>query len=277
MTVGMVLTFTLLAVPRASVPMTLPLPRVDRAEARRSADEERDLATRTEAEGLPFEVRAVGEALRHFGRSSAKGADTSHDLEDIRARVQVVLGAKQTPLLLRLRAVQTQYFFRELRRFARDGKSNAELKELGGDFLEHARKSGWLDSAGQLLSDETTLRVLFRLRWADLIGKRTIYPFSLSLNEWRIYYRFLLQHPEGDGVRSDAQDDAVRLRIATALGRKDPEFPTEMAQGYLLYQLGNLDAAAVAYRRQLSKHPGGPYALLARNYLIYTLQGVSSE
>src|SRR5450432_139119 len=113
-TVGMVLTFALLALPRASVPMTLPLPRVDRAEARRSASDERELATRTEAEGLPFEVRAVGEALRRFGRSSAQGEDTSHDQDDIRTRVKVVFDVKQAPLLFHLRAVQTQYFFAAL-------------------------------------------------------------------------------------------------------------------------------------------------------------------
>jgi hypothetical protein len=114
-----------------------------------------------------------------------------------------------------------------------------------------------------------------------LIGKRAVFPFAPSLNEWRIYYRFLLQHPEraGPSVASapDTEAAATRLRLALALGAKDPDYPTEMAQGLLLFQLGETEAAAIAYRRQLGKHPGGPYALLARNYLIYALQDESSE
>jgi hypothetical protein len=279
-TVGMVLTFALLALPRASVPMTLPLPAVDRAEAQRSASEERELAARTEAEGLPYEVRAVGEAIRRLGRASAQGEDASHDQDDLRTRVKVVFDEHQAPRLLRLRAVQTQYFLAALRQFEHDGKANAEIDELGGDFLTHARKSGWLDDAGKLLPDEATLRVLFRLRWADLIGKAGVFPFSPSLNEWRIYYRFLLRHPaanHGEVAAPASEEDAQRLRLATGLGRKDPDYPTEMAQGYLLYRLGDAEGAAVAYRRQLAKHQGGRYALLAQNYLIYMLQGAGSE
>jgi hypothetical protein len=264
------------------VPTTLPLPRVDHAEARRSATEERELATRTEAEGLPFAVRAVGEAIRSHGRASAHGDDTTHTLEDIRTRVRVVLEANQTPLLLRLRAVQTRYFLTALSQFERDKKVRAELDELGGDFLAHARENGWLDARGELLPDEATVRVLFRLYWADLIGRRSVFPFAPSLNEWRIYYRFLLQHPERGAGHTvtpapSAEATTARLRLAVALGAKDPDYPTDMARGLLLFQLGETEAAAIAYRRQLGKHEGGPYALLARNYLIYALQDESSE
>ena len=279
-TVGMVVSFALLSLPRASVPLTLPLPRVDRAEARRSAREERALALRTEAEGLPFTVRAVGEAVRRIGRASARGEDASHDQYDLRSRVQLVMDANQTPLLLALRAVQTQYFLAALRQFEQNAKPSSELDELGGDFLAHARKSGWLNAHGRLVPDETTVRVLFRLRFADLIGKRAVFPFAPSLNEWRIYYTFLLRHPEPERDRTEpslTEANTTRLRLATALGHKDPDYPTDMAQGYLLYQLGDTERAAVAYRRQLAKHEAGPYALLARNYLIYTMQGVSSE
>jgi hypothetical protein len=277
-TVGMVLTFALLALPRASIPMTLPLPWVDRAEARRSASDERELAARTEAEGLPFPVRAVGEAIRHSGRSSAQGLDTTHDQDDIRTRVGVVLDAQQTPLLMHLRAVQTEYFLKALRQFERDGKPSLELDELSGDLLSRARKMGWLDGASQLVMDDATMRVLFHLRWADLIGKRAEFPFALSLNEWRIYYRFLLQHPERDAAEVSAATEAqMQLRVVAALSKKDAAYPIDVAQGYLFFQLGDSEAAATAYRRYLGTHSGGPYALLAQNYLIYALQGVSSD
>jgi hypothetical protein len=277
-TVAMVLTCALLALPRASVPTVLPLPRVNRLEARRSAEAERALVTRVEAEGLPFDVRAVGEALRHFGRSSAEEADTSHDREDIRKRVAIVIRARHGSLLLCLRAVQTQYFLGAVRRFERDGRTNAELEELGGDFVSHSRRAGWLSATGQLLPDEATRRVLFQLRFADLIGKTENFPFSPTLNEWRLYYRFLLQSPTEDGSNSDAPSaDRARLAHVRALAKRDPTYPIDLAQGYLLYRLGDADAAASAYRRHLGLHEGGPYALLARNDLIYTLEGLSSE
>jgi hypothetical protein len=277
-TVGMVLTFALLALPRASIPMTLPLPRVDRAEARRSASDERELAVRTEAEGLPFPVRAVGEAIRHSGRSSAQGLDTAHDEDDIRARVRVVLDTQQTSLLMHLRAVQTEYFLKALRQFERDGKPSLELDELSGDLLSQARKMGWFDGTSQLVMDDATVRVLFHLRWADLLGKRAVFPFALSLNEWRIYYRFLLQHPERAAADASAATEAqIQLRVVGALSKKDTAYPIDVAQGYLFFQLGDPEAAATAYRRYLGTHSGGPYALLARNYLIYALQGVSSD
>ena len=277
-TVGMVLTFALLALPRPSEPMTLPLPQVDRAEARRGEQAAHELATRAETEGLPFEVRAVGEAIRHLGRSSTEGLDVGHDEEDIRARVKRVDDAKLTPLLLRLRAVQAEYFWRALEQFEHDGKQSRELAELGGDFVDHAQKVGWFDAHRRLVADQTTTRILFQMRWADLVGKRAVFPFAPSLNEWRIYYRFLLLRPEhSNGSTDPSAEAAVRLRVVNALSKKDPDYPTEVAQGFLLFQLGDTDGAASAYRLQLAKHESGPYALLSRNYLIYTLQGISSE
>jgi TolA-binding protein len=277
-TVGMVLTVALLALPRPSTPTTLPLPRADLAETRRMQRTTEELAALAETEGLPFEVRAVGEAIRHLGRSNVEGLDTSHDEDDIRARVKVVEGSNQAPLLLRLRAVQAEYFARALRQFASDGKQSADLDELGGDFVAHARKAGWLDAQRHFVADDATALVLFQLRWADLIGKRTTFPFSPSLNDWRVYYRFLLEHPDQGTAEPDARAaDAARLQIVNALAKKDPDYPLEFAQGYLLFEMGDQDGAATAYRRYLGKHDGGPYTLLARNYLIYTLRGISSE
>jgi hypothetical protein len=164
----------------------------------------------------------VGEAVRRFGRSSARGEDTTHERDDIVSRAKVVLEQNQAQRLLALRAVQTQYFLRALSEFERTKQPSSELDELGGEFLLHARKSAWLDQNDRLLPDEATLRVLFRLRWAELIGKRKVFPFALSLNEWRIYYRFLLQHPEraqSEAESSPNEESAMRLLAAPA-GRR---------------------------------------------------------
>ncbi|HEX3774452.1 MAG TPA: hypothetical protein VHV51_08305 [Polyangiaceae bacterium] len=277
-TVGMVLTFALLALPRASTPTALPVPKIDRAEARRSAEDERALAARTERERLPFEIRSVGEAIRRFGRAKARGEDAAAERDELNTRMLAASGAVQVPLLLRLRAVQTEYFLRALRQFARDGKASTDLDELGGDFVVSAQRNGWLDSRRHLLIDESTLRVLFHLRWVDLIGRRTVFPFAPSLNDWRMYYGFLLRHPQPSARPDDANDGAAaRLRVVAALSRKDPEYPEAVARGFLLYQMGEVEGSAVAYRRYLGEHASGPYVLLARNQLIYVLRGLTSE
>ena len=277
-TVGMALTFALLALPRASVPEVLPLPPVDRAFSERYEAGQRKLSAAAQHDGLPFEVRAVGEAIRHFGSNDALRVDTTHDRDDIKERVRIVVEHGNTQGLLQLRAVQTEYFLRALQQFTRDGSVSQDLKELGGDFLLHGQRSGWLDGNRRSLADATTLRVLFRLRWADLIGRRRVFPFSASLNDSRIYYRFLLLHPERLSVQpSEQADDEARLKLVNALSRTDPDYPATFAQGYLLFRLGQHESAAAAYRSLLAKHESGPYALLARNYLIFALHDVSSE
>lgn len=267
----MVLTFSLLALPRASRPMTLPLPRIDRAEVDRRDASERELASQAEATGLPFELRAVGEAIRHYGHSLNQGIDTGHDIDDLRERMKAVVAKGQSSLLLSLRAVQTQYFLRALAQFERDQKPNTELQELGADFLLQAQHNGWFGKDGRFLADRATRRVLFQLHWADLLGKRSSFPFAPTLNDWRLYYRFLLLHPGRE------QGDAERVRVVNALSRKDPDYPAFFARGYLFDRLGDPAAAATAYRAHLGQHESGAYALLARNYLIHTLQATDSE
>ncbi|HYQ44397.1 MAG TPA: hypothetical protein VER11_20580 [Polyangiaceae bacterium] len=279
-TVGMVVASALLTLPRASRPATLPLPRIDRAEEQRRDASERERARLTEAKGLPFEVRAVGESIRHYGLSVSEGFHPGHDVEDLRERVKIVETRNQSALLLDLRAVQTQFFLRALAQFEREGRANSDLLELGGDFLKHAQHNGWFTSAGHFVADEATRRVLFQLHFADLIGKRSTFPFAPTLDDWRLYYRFLLRYPERELTPvADAESAAnvARVRVVNALSRKDPEYPAAFARGYLFDQLGDRQAAATAYRAHLGQHESGPYALLARNYLIYTLQGADSE
>jgi len=278
--VSMVLTFSLLTLPRASRPDTLPLPRIDRAEAKRRDANERERAQRAESSGLPFEVRAVGESIRHYGQSVSQGIDPAHDLEDLHERVGTVEATGKSSLLLDLRAVQTEYFLRALARFEREAKPNGELAELGADFLKHALHHGWFTSDGRFVADEATRRVLFHLHFADLIGKRSTFPFAPTLDDWRLYYRFLLQYPERELVPvTDAESagNVARVRVVNALSRKDPEYPAFFAKGYLLDQLGDRQGAASQYRAHLGQHESGAYALLARNYLIHTLQGVDAE
>ena len=182
--------------------------------------------------------------------------------------------------MLSLRAVQTQYFLRALARFETEGKPDSELLELGADFLKHALHNGWFASDGRFVADEATRRVLFELHFAELIRKRGAFPFAPTLDDWRHYYRLLLQYPERELTTVADAESAVnvaRVRVVNALSRKDPTYPALFAKGYLLDRLGDRQAAAAAYRAHLGQHESGAYALLARNYLIHTLQGADSE
>jgi hypothetical protein len=130
------------------------------------------------------------------------------------------------------------------------------------------------------LADEATRRVLFQLHFADLIGKRGTFPFAPTLNDWRLYYRFLLLHPERERTPVSDLESAqtvARVRVIAALSKKDPDYPALFANGYLFARLGDRQAAAAAYRAYLAQHAAGPYWLLARNYLLHTLQGADSE
>jgi hypothetical protein len=169
---------------------------------------------------------------------------------------------------------------RALAQFEREGKPNSELEELGGDFLRHAQSNAWFTEDGHFLADQATRRVLFQLHWSDLLERRSSFPFAPTLNDWRLYYRFLLLHPERErGALSDPESTAnlSRVRVVAALSRKDPDYPAFFARGYLFDRLGDPGAAATAYRTHLGQHESGAYALLARNYLIDTLQRSSSE
>jgi len=277
-TLGMVFTFALLALPRASRPETLPLPRASRVLSERDEVTQSELTATAEQAGLPFEVRAVGEAIRHFGLVNGKHEDTGHDRQDIEQRARVVLDQGNARPLLELRAVQTEYFLRALARFSQNGVITQDLSELGGDFIQQAQRSGWLDGARRCRADTLTLRAMFRVRWSELSGLGHVFPFAPSLNDSRLYYRFLLLYPERlSDHPSEDDDNAARLKLVSALSHVDPDYPSAFAQGYLLFRLGDVRSAALAYRRQLAQQDSGPYALLARNYLIFTLQGVSSE
>ncbi len=115
--------------------------------------------------------------------------------------------------------------------------------------------------------------VFFPIRWAELTGLRGTGAFTPTLDEWRVYYGFLLAHPEG----ATASD---RLRgqfnYVTALAKRDATYPLWLARGVLQYQQGSMPEAADAFQVHLAEHPDGPYSLRAKNYLLATLAKADS-
>ena len=181
--VGLVLSAALLSVPRAATPAVFPVPLIDLAEARAARRRAAELADGAEREGLPFETRAVGDGVRRLGTALASGTgDTDHLTRLLAERVQIALKAGQLEALVRLQAVQTRLFVRAVRDFSWQGAAPPELAALGGEFVSLAKRSGWVERAGCIASDDE-LATLFRRRWAELTRLRSLAPFKPTLGD----------------------------------------------------------------------------------------------
>lgn len=265
-TVGLVLSAVLVAVPRAARPVEFPVPLVDGAEVAATRQHWIELADAAERAGLPFETRAVGDAVRRWGAALASGIGDADQLNRLtRERVEAALHAGQREPLLQLRAVQARLFVRAVRGYDWNNPVPLELRELGGDFAERAKKSGWL-SRGECVATDDELTTLFGLRWLELTRLRDDAAFRPSLGEWRRYFRFLLLYPEqgADGAPAAAR----RLRYAEALAKRDGDYPIDLVRGTLLLELERNQASASALSAHLGQGRGAEWQLRARNYLL---------
>lgn len=266
---ALVLSAALLVVPRAAAPGVFPVPLLDVAEARATRARYDELADRAERQGLPFETRAVGDAVRRLGSAMERGSrDSEHESRVLHERVAVALRAGQLEQLEQLRAVQARLFVRAVRQHSFAARASAELAALGGDFVARALQSGWAGPGGCVASDDE-LVTLFALRWLELTQLRDAPKLKPSLGELRRYYRFLLLHPEGASGRDRTRERALaRLRYVAALERRDREYPADLARGALLGALGSSEQSAEALGDHLSRPAGAQWTLRARNYLL---------
>lgn len=257
----------LLGVPRPVAPDVLPLPRVDVRELERSEAAARALARQALGEPLPFEVRAVGEAFRRFGAANAaqRTGDAEQQLLECRGLARGALARHGEEALERLQALQTEMFLDLSVRWERGEDVEPALGELGGNFVEKAKSAGWLDGARHLRLTLAERRVLFKVRWADVTGLRDKPRLAPTANDWRLYYRFLLLHPEPSAAGRPAEQ---QLRYVPLVERIDPGYPGAFARGVLYYRLGAFAQAAAAFEGHLAGSQSGPWRLRARNHLV---------
>jgi hypothetical protein len=259
--IGMALLTALLVVPRNVPPVLVPPPVIDRVEQRQLADAEARRAAHGR-EGLTLDVRSVGEAVRRHGRAAYAVPDlrpqVSAQLRRLAAEALAHQGAEP---LLELRALQAELFVAAIA--SRPSPLPAEAIELAGALLVAGEQQGWF-APPPLGADDDELRTLYRLHWNEATGLRA-HPFALTLNEWRVYYRFLLGRPTPEADR--AGDLRRKLEYVAALAHHDQEYPAHLARGVLLYQSGAPVQSAVELRRHLERSPDGPWSLRARNYL----------
>lgn len=277
--VGMALIAIALVVPRPIEPDAIPLPRIDRAEQRAAALDDARRADEAEHQRLPFDVRSVGEVLRRYGAATSASQDQSAslELEGLRQTARRALASVGPEPLLRLRAVQTRLFVAAVHAWSHTGVENDDLKQLGGGFIAHAIQSGWVTPDRRLFATADEQALLFRLRWTALVGFADTMPFRPSLNDWRAYYRFLIEHPEFSANSDSDRVTRRRLQYVEALTRHDSQYLADLARGALYVRLGDYPAAVNALRTHLADHPDGPWALRARNYLAVALERASSH
>jgi hypothetical protein len=252
----------LLVVPRKVEPDQPPPAVIDRAEQRRELELEQQRATRARA-GLPLDVRAVGEAFRRFGRVSTDGESTGPLKGQLRRLAQVAIERQGSEKLLELRALQTELFITAITSLG--DQPAGELRELGGSFYAAGRERGWFPPE-EVAQDAGELGTLFHVYWGEALGLGQHYPYAPTLNEWRVYYRFLLSRPLAEGAERRG-DVERKLGYVAALARQDRDYPAHLARGVLLYRGGAFADSAAELTAHLRQHPDGPWALRAQNYL----------
>lgn len=258
-----------LALPRAAAPHGLPSPTLDHRRLAHQHTLSAERARHRHAAPLPYEVRALGEAIRRFGLlDPADGVERGRALEDLRATARTALAEHGAEPLVDLQALQTELFLTALRHFEGSGRMNAELRELGGTFVDKARKSGWLTHEGRLLMTTQERYAAFRTRWSHLVDLGKVRALAPTLLERRVYYAFLMQHPEAK--QGDVREDRARraLSYLGALVEVDPDYPEDYARGVLYYQAGMYQPSMAAFERHLSQHPSGQWTLRARNFWL---------
>jgi len=252
----------LLVVPRQVEPDQPPPAVIDRAEQRQQLELEQQRAAQARA-GLPLDVRSVGEAFRRFGRLSAEGEATGLIKSQLRRLAQVAIERQGGEKLLELRALQTTLFLGAIS--GSGDQPAAELRELGGSFYAAGRQRGWFPPEA-LEADARELGTVFHVYWGEALGLGQQYPYAPTLNEWRVYYRFLLSRPLARGAERRG-DVERKLGYVAALARQDRDYPAHLARGVLLYQGGAFADSAAELAAHLREHSDGPWALRAQNYL----------
>ncbi len=276
----------LLAVPRGVAPSQIPPPVVDGQALSVIEARDDDRSQAVQQVPLDVDVRAVGREVRAYNRAAA--ADQEQELIEARRRIvratAVALRHNAEPLL-KLRAYQMRRFIAELSRWQANGIETDELTALGGDWVRMLHRNRWCRGGTRdLVMSRRVLRVLFKKRWNEITGLRQG-PFELTVDEDRLRYGFLIDHPfvrdkqaslPTQGRLAHIRRGTARLRMIEKLAERDPAYHAQLARGVVLYRLERYAASGEAFRSHLQAHPNGPHTLRAQNYLKAALDRLRS-
>lgn len=278
-----------IGLPRAAVPEVTPAPLIDHAALTAVMDADDARAREANLEQLDVDVRTVGRQMRAYNHLVAEG-DRQKLSEARIALIKAVKNAIEVDEegMVALRAYQMARFLLELRDWQRSGEISDELVALGGDFVPSLAAHRWCTEGRELVMDERVLRVLYKKRWTELAGLRGP-RFDLTLDEDRLRYGFLLEHPflpttgrnpadiEPGSPMDRVRRGEARLKILERLAERDPGYPAELARGVITFRMNRYAVAAEAFRHHLEDFPDGPHTLHARNYLKAALDRANMQ
>jgi len=266
---GSALFVALLILPRPIASPSLPLPTLDRRYERARLSMFSSLAGEVAQKPLPFDVRAVGEAFRQYGAAEARSdPDRTRYLGELQTAAERAFRLHGSSQLLGLLAFQADAFLKAASGWQATRVRGNDLIELGGAFFARVEDNGWLDSNGTLVPTPAELGVLFRARWLNLTALNGVSGLKLTLDDWRLYYAFLLRYPPASQNAPALQ----RLAYVDALEQKDTLYPALLARGMLRLELGHLESASDLLKTHLLAHPDGEWHLRTRNLLLTSLE-----
>ncbi len=247
----------------------IPRPVIDVAQLSGALTENAARAQTVKKSPLSHTVRTLGEELRQFGRRTYEDskASTESSRGRLRAHVTRVRKSEGDHPLLVLRAIQAELFVAALGRFEKTQKVDAELIELGGDFLRHAKAEGWL-LGHRFTANEQERTALFLVRFTDLTGLRQTLPFALPPAIELTALRYALTHSRSHRVNPGASLHTVE-RIASL----DRSYPLDLAKGILELKAHQLEPARSTLARFVSQNSQGTYHLWAKNAWLYAASG----
>lgn len=268
--VGIALVAATLSVPRGTKPETVPQPVVHRRALDATLSQLARRSDTARAQPLPFAVREVGEAYRRLGRTQYEGPQPLDESQERgwQRLIRSVRPKVGDDPLMTLRAVQADMFVTALGMWEATGKVSDELVELGGDFVRLARFNHWWVTGHLNISNDERW-ALALLRWTSLAGLIQREPYRLDRELEVVQLRFFYSHPS-----SEAAQLRTNQKIVERYSELDPNYPLDYSRGVLFAEAGQYDFAAASFMRHLQAHPQGPYAIRARNHLIWSTEQV---
>ncbi len=250
-------------VPRAAPSKIIPLPRVDRPRLLSAFKVDKLRAARAFNSPLRADIRAVGELFR---REQVAPTSKRHLLQErlvALVRENLLLGRAED--LACLRALQSRLFYEALQQKENKELASKSLAELARGFELPQNSFRLLD--GTLGLDAVELNLLFKFRWSQITRTLEVPGLRPSLNETRAYYGLLLKRPPGTSFLSKLELTQKRIPLSQALGRIDPQYPSNLTKGILLYRLGDPASATAATAAYLASAAEGRWGLLAQTHL----------
>lgn len=260
---GLAVIAAALAVPRATEPRLVPQPQIHRQQREQDLKKLHARAREARVSPLPLALRELGELYRRIGRLQYAEQPDEAAILAWRSHIWGARRQLNDASLLQLRALQVELLVAATNHWEAHHLVNDDLIELGGDWLRIAERNGWRTGYRFALTAEQRTALALR-RWTALAGLLNEAPYALprdlELTELQVLYNAPLQD-EADGER--------RLQIVRRYAVLDPSYPADFAEGVLFAQIGQRERAASAFMRHLEHHPDGPYALRARNHLLW--------